>query len=263
VPGLEFAGEVDAVGEHVTSWKPGDRVFGIVAGGAYAEYVVAHERTLARVPKELSTVQAAAVPEAFMTAHDALFTLGGVRAGSNVLIHAVGSGVGIAAVQLARSTQARVFGTARTADKLARARDLGLEFPVEADAFDEQVAKIEPGGVDVVIDFVGGPYLAGNLKLLAPKGRLVVVGLMGGAREEIDLAAVLRKRLTIVGTVLRSRPLEEKIAVTQAFAREVVPLLARGVVSPVIDRVMSMTEIREAHALMASNSNFGKIVVSW
>ncbi len=263
IPGLEFMGVVDALGPGSTAWKPGDRVFGIVGGGAYAEYVVAHERAIARVPGDLSDAEAAAVPEAFMTAHDALVTLGGLRPGARVLVHAVGSGVGIAAVQIARATQARVFGTARSDDKLSRAKDYGLEHPISADDFAARLGKIEPGGVDVIIDFVGAPYLAGNIASLAPKGRLVVVGVMGGPRGEIDLSAVLRKRLTIVGTVMRSRPLEERIAVTGAFAREVVPLLSNGTLRAVVDRVVPMSEIRAAHEQMAANVNFGKIVVTW
>jgi putative PIG3 family NAD(P)H quinone oxidoreductase len=263
VPGLEFAGEVEALGPGVSSVRVGERVFGLVGGGSYAEYVVTHERMLARVPDALDDVQAAAVPEAFITAHDALFTQGGLRPGGRVLVHAVGSGVGLAAVQLAHAQHATVFGTARSADKLTKAAPYGLDHAVAPERFADGIADLtDGGGVDVVIDFVGGPYLADNLRALAPRGRLVVVGLMGGGREEIDLALVLRKRLTVVGTVLRSRPLEEKIEVTRAFEREVVPLLARGVVRPVVDRVMPLAQVREAHEWMAANANFGKIVLT-
>ncbi len=263
IPGLEFAGEVDALGPRVTSLAPGDRVFGIVGGGAYAEYLVVHERAVARVPAGLSDEQAAAVPEAFITAHDALFALGRVRAGTRVLVHAVGSGVGLAALQLANAARATVYGTSRTPDKMERARTLGLAHAIPAEHFADAIAKIDPGTVDVIIDFVGGPYLEENLRALASRGRIVVVGTMGGGRNEIDLSVLLRKRATIVGTVMRSRPLEERIDVTQTFAREVVPLLASGVVQPVVDRVMPMSRIRDAHALMASNATFGKIVMIW
>jgi putative PIG3 family NAD(P)H quinone oxidoreductase len=263
VPGLEFAGEVDAVGPGVTRVRPGERVFGIVGGGSYAEYVVTHEQLLVHVPDALDHAQAAAVPEAFMTAHDALVTLGGARAGANVLVHAVGSGVGLAAVQLAHALHTTVFGTARSAEKLARAAQYGLNHGCAPERFAEAIGAMTMGrGVDVVIDFVGGPYLRDNLRVLAERGRLVVVGLMGGAREEIDLALLLRKRLTVVGTVLRSRSLEEKIAVTRTFEREVVPLLARGTLRPVIDSVLPIEKVREAHERMASNANFGKIVLT-
>jgi NADPH:quinone reductase-like Zn-dependent oxidoreductase len=192
IPGLEFAGVVDAVGDQVRDVRVGERVFGIVGGGGYAEFVLTHERLLARVPDALDDVHAAAVPEAFITAHDAL-AQGRVLPGGRVLIHAAGSGVGLAAVQLAHALQVETFGTARSPDKLARARALGLEHALGPDGFDAEIARLTAGaGVDAVVDFVGGPYLAGNLAALAPQGTLVLVGLMGGAHEPIDLGAVLR-----------------------------------------------------------------------
>lgn len=264
IPGLEFSGRVDAVGPGVTSFQPGDRVFGIVGGGSYAEYLVTHERMLVHIPDALDDIQAAAVPEAFITAHDALMKQGALRPGMRVLVHAVGSGVGLATVQLAHAWHAEVFGTARSPDKLERARSYGLDHPIPPKDFSQAILAATAGhGVDLVIDFVGGPYLTENLRALANRGRWVVVGLLGGPREEIDLATVLRKRLTLVGTVLRSRPLEEKIEATQAFAREVLPLLARGVVRPVIDRVLPIDQVREAHQLMAMNAHFGKIVLTF
>jgi NADPH:quinone reductase len=258
IPGLEHAGEVDAVGPGVSRWKVGDRVFGLVGGGSYAEQIVAHERTVARIPDGLDWVAAAAVPEAFITAHDALFRLGGLRPGARVLIHAVGSGVGIAAVQLAASSQATSFGTSRTPAKLSRAMELGLSHSLPVDGFEKAVGA---QGVDLVIDFVGGPYLARNLEALAPCGRLVVVGLLGGRKETIDLGVVLTKRLSVIGTALRTRPLEEKIEVTKTFEKEVVPLLARGVLKPVVDRVYELERVREAHEYMESNELFGKVVL--
>jgi putative PIG3 family NAD(P)H quinone oxidoreductase len=257
IPGLEVAGEVDALGPSAGRFKVGERVFGLVGGGGYAEHVVLHERTLTRIPERLDWVQAAAVPEAFMTAHDALFRLGGLRPGGRVLIHAVASGVGLAAVQLAAAVHATSFGTSRTPAKLARASELGLTHALAPEGFERAAA-----GVDVVIDFVGGPYLARNLEALAPCGRLVVVGLLGGRKEPLDLGLVLQKRLTIVGTALRSRPLEEKIAVTRTFEAEVVPLLATGVVRPVVDRVFPIGDVRQAHELLQSNATFGKVVLT-
>jgi putative PIG3 family NAD(P)H quinone oxidoreductase len=258
IPGLELAGEVDALGPNVTSWKPGDRVFGLVGGGSYAENVVAHERTLVRVPDNLDWTQAAAVPEAFITGHDALFRLGDLRPGGRVLIHAVGSGVGIACAQLAAAVHATSFGTARTPSKLKAAQALGLTHGLAPDEFERRLSLEK---VELVVDFVGAPYLAANLQVLAPKGRLVVVGVLGGSKETIDLGLLMTKRLTVIGTSLRSRPLEGKILATQAFAEEVVPLLASGTVKPIVDEVFDLADVRAAHELMASNETFGKIVL--
>jgi NADPH2:quinone reductase len=259
IPGLELAGEVEALGPGVTRWKQGDRVFGLVAGGSYAEEVVAHERTLARIPEGLDWASAAAVPEAFITAHDALFRLGGLRPGGRVLIHSVGSGVGLAAVQLAKAVHAISYGTSRTPAKLAGAQALGLSHTLPPEGFARAVGT---SGVEVVIDFVGAPYLAQNLEALAPCGRLVIVGLLGGRQETIDLGVLLSKRLTVVGTSLRGRPLEEKILVTRTFEAEVVPLLAQGVVRANVDRIFPLEQVSEAHELMGSNANFGKIVLT-
>ena len=232
IPGLEYAGEVDALGPDVTGpLKVGDRVFGIVGGGGQAEYVLTHERMAVPIPANLDFVEAAAVPEAFITAHDALLTQGRLEPGGRVLIHAVGSGVGTAAVQVAHAMGCTVFGTSRTAAKLERARGLGLDHAIDTSAedFAEVVrSRTDGAGVDVVIDFLGGPALAGNLAALATRGRLVLVGLLGGSGAPFDLNLMLRKRLTIVGTTLRARPLEEKIAATRRFADQVVPWLARG-----------------------------------
>jgi putative PIG3 family NAD(P)H quinone oxidoreductase len=265
IPGLELAGVVDAVGDGVRERKVGDRVFGLVGGGAYAEYVCAHERTLAVVPEGLSFVEAAAVPEAFLTAYDAMVSQAGLAAGETVLVHAVGSGVGTAAVQIARAIGARAIGTARTASKLERARPLGMDDGVVADGGKfaaEVLAKTSGRGVDVVLELVGGAYVAEDLACIAPRGRLVLVGLMAGARAELDLGALLRKRVQLTGTVLRSRPLEEKIAVAQTFARHIVPLVARGALVPTIDRTLPFEEAAAAHAYVASNEGFGKVVLT-
>lgn len=261
VPGLELAGEVDAVGPGVVRLAVGDRVFGLVGGGAYAEAVVTHERALARIPEGLSFEQAAAVPEAFITAHDAIVGQAHLAGGECLLVHAVGSGVGTAAVQLGHALGAFVIGTARTADKLERARALGLDAGVvpEGGRFADEVRKLaEPA---VVLELVGGGYLDEDVRCIRPLGRIVLVGLLAGARHEVDLALVLRKRARIFGTVLRSRPLEEKLAVMRVFEDQVVPLLARGKIAPVIDVVMPLDEAAAAHARMASNVGFGKIVL--
>ena len=265
IPGLEFAGEVAAAGAGASRWRVGDRVFGLTGGGAYAEYLAAHEDTLARVPERLGLAAAAAVPEAFITAHDALLQAE-MRAGETVLIHAVGSGVGLAAVQLVRAMGGVPFGTARHAAKLEAARAAGLEGGVELPdgpgALGAAVERWSGGrGVDVVLDLLGGAYTAASLEALAPRGRLILIGTLAGARAEIPLGTVLRRRLTVRGTVLRSRTLAEKIEVTRAFERDVVPLFERGTVKPVIDAEFPLAEAARAQERMASNAGAGKIVL--
>jgi putative PIG3 family NAD(P)H quinone oxidoreductase len=267
IPGLEFAGEVEATGADARRWRAGARVFGITGGGAQAEYVVVPENTLAEIPANLGWEEAAAVPEAFITAHDALFTQGHLAPGERVLIHAAGSGVGLAAIQLARATGAQTLGTARrTADKLERARAYGLDAACvvqdDPQAFAEAVKDWTNGaGVDVILDLVGASYLAANLDALAPRGRLLLVGTMGGAHAPLDFRRVMGKRLRLTGTVLRTRSAEEKARATRLFAAHVSPLLARGLVRPVIDSVFALGDIRAAHERLESNETFGKIVL--
>lgn len=266
IPGMEFAGEVVEAGAGATLWRAGDRVFGIVGGGSYAEYLVTHERTVARVPDALAWTDAGAVPEAFVTAHDALVWQAEARVSEAVLIHAVGSGVGLAAVQLARAVGAIPFGTARTPEKIERAREHGLEDGVVVrDDFApmrDAVKRWTDGrGVGVVLDLVGGAYLPASLDVAALLARIILIGTVAGREATIPLGTVLGRRLTIRGTVLRARPLEEKILVTRRFAEQVVPLLERGVVRPVVDRVLPLERAGEAHALLASNATFGKVVL--
>ncbi len=265
IPGLEYAGEVDALGPDVTGpLEVGDRVFGIVAGGAQAEYLVTHERMAVPIPDNLDVVAAAAVPEVFLTAHDALITQGRLGPGEPVLIQAVGSGVGTAAAQVAHAMGCTVFGTSRTADKLERARSLGLDVPIDTSQQDfvavvrQQTAG---AGVQVVLDLLGAGVLAGNLKALATQGRLVLVGLLGGREAPLDLGLLLSKRLSLVGTTLRARPLEEKIAATRLFARQVVPWLEQGAVRAVVEVVLPWEEVRDGHARLASNQSFGKVIL--
>ena len=267
IPGMEFAGKVSEVGEEVRKWKIGDRVFGIIGGGGQAEFVTVPENTLAPVPPNLDWAEAAAVPEVFMTAHDALFTQCGLQLGETVLIHAAGSGVGTAASQLVRAAGATAYGTSRTADKLEKAREFGLTESVVASGdpmdFVEAVKQWTNGsGVDVVLDLVGAAYLKANLASLAIKGRLIFVGTTSGAKAEIDYAVVMRKRLRIMGTSLRTRSLEEKATATRLFAQHVVPLLASGAVRPVMDKVFRMEEVRAAHQRIESNESFGKVVLT-
>lgn len=266
VPGLEYAGVVEAAGDQVRGWSPGDRVMGLVGGGAYAERVVTHEREAWPLPESLSFAQGAAVTEAAITAHDALFTHGGLVAGEWVVIHAVGGGVGTMALQLARAAGARTIGTSRTSHKLERARRLGLDVALEVrhGNFAQSVVEAAGGeGADLVVELVGGSYLAEDLKAVRIRGRIVLVGLLAGREQQLDLGTLMRRRITLVGTVLRARPLEEKIAASRAAARMVVPLLETGDLLPEIDAVLPMAEAAEAHRRVASNDTFGRVVLSW
>ncbi|MEX2228033.1 MAG: NAD(P)H-quinone oxidoreductase [Dehalococcoidia bacterium] len=264
IPGLEMAGVVEAVGERVGDWAPGDRVMALLAGAGYAEKVAVHERQLMAIPENLDFEQAASIPEVFLTAYDAMFRQCGLEMGESVLVHAAGSGVGTAAIQLAAAASCRVFGTAGSPEKLEQARALGLNVGINyrTEDFAEAIARETAGrGVDVILDVIGGPYWAQNLAALATQGRMVIVGTMGGATVEANLGALMGKRLRVHGTVLRARPLEQKAQLTQEFAQRVLPLFARGIVRPVVDRVFALDEVAEAHRLMESNANFGKIVL--
>lgn len=267
IPGLEIAGEVAGHGSGATRWPSGARVFGIVGGGAHAEYVVTSQDALAAIPDGLSWQDAGAIPEAFITAHDALVTQAGLAAAETVLIHAVGSGVGLAAVQVARAWGAIPFGTTRTADKIAAARVVGLEDGIvvgrDLDVMGPAVERWTSGrGIDVTLDLVGGPYFIASTKVAASRGRVMIVGSLGGATADFPLGLVLRKRLVIRGTVLRSRSLAEKVDATSRFEREIVPLLATGKLSAVIDSVYPLDRIADAHRRMESNESVGKVVIT-
>lgn len=266
IPGLEFAGEIEALGEDVRGWREGDRVFGIVGGGGNAEYLVADAGTVARAPDRLSWTEAAAVPEAFMTAYDALVTQAQVQRGETVLIHAVGSGVGLAATQVARAWSAIPFGTARTPDKIDEARQYGLEDGVtvagDPEAFVSHTEQWTSGkGIDVTLDLVGGAYVPADVRAAAAKGRIMIIGTIAGATATVPIGMVLRKRLILRGTALRSRSLDEKRAVTEAFARDIVPLFDTGALRPTVDQVFELEQIAAAHERLASNVTFGKLVV--
>jgi NADPH:quinone reductase len=266
IPGMEFAGEVAEVGSSVRRWKPGQRVFGLIGGGAHAEYVVTYEHLLAEIPANLDWAQAAAVPEVFITAQDALWTQANLRPGENVLIHAVGSGVGLAAVQLCRAIQAVPYGTSRTAEKIEKSKPLGLEAGlVLRQNFDDLPTATEKWtagkGINVLLDLVGGPYVKASQKTMAQQGRMILVGTVAGGSYELDAKYVMIKRLQIRGTVLRARTMEEKIAATRLFATEVVPLLAHGILKPNVDSIFPISDIGKAHHRLESNETFGKVVV--
>ena len=266
IPGLEYAGEVDAVGEGAGLWAVGNRVMGIVGGGGHAEHVVVHEREGIRIPQNLSWEEAAAIPEVFLTAYDALFRQLDLTMGERLLILAVGSGVGTAALQLASAAGATVIGTSRTAAKLKQAMEMGLEVGVDTSKEDlaEAVNQATYGsGVHAVLDLVGGKLLEASLRVVALRGRVVVVGTTGGSKVEVDLGLLLRRRIHLFGTVLRSRPLEEKIALAREFSNAVLPLISSGRIKPVIDSVFPFDAIRSAHERMEENASFGKIVLTW
>jgi NADPH2:quinone reductase len=265
IPGLEFAGEVIAVRENVERWKIGDRVFSITPGEAQAEFLLTDERLLAKIPAGVSFTEAAAVPEAFITAHDAIITLGGLKKGETLLIHAVGSGVGLAGLQLAKAKGAFVIGTSRTQDKLDKCEEFGLDSAILADKaidFASSVKNATSGkGVDVILDLVGAAYFQQNLESLRDKGRMILVGLTSGSKAEFDLGLALRKRLRIIGTVLRARSTDEKAEVVAKFASEVVPLFESGKIRPNLDRVFPVTEAIAAYKYLESNESFGKVIL--
>ena len=271
--GLEFAGEISKIGEAVENFKVGDRVFGITAGGAQAEFLLSDESLLVKIPDNLSFPQAAAIPEAFITAHDAIFTNGNLQTGETLLIHAVGSGVGLAALQLAKARNIKVFGTSRTADKLEKCEEFGLDqgiltggvtFNENPKIYAELIEHLNDGkGVDVILDLVGAGYFAANIESLNLKGRIIFVGTTSGAKAELNFSQVMAKRLKIIGTVLRSRPTTEKAEATRKFAAEVVPLFADGTLKPNIDEIFKMDEIQKAHEYLESNVSFGKVVLEF
>ncbi len=251
IPGLEVAGTVVACGAAVTTWHEGDRVFGIVGGGGLADTVVAHERHVARVPDALSDRDAAAAPEAFVTAHDAVFTRAGLLMGETLLVNGANGGVGTAAVQLGVAIGARVLANARVHhDRLAA---LGAE----------PVALADAAGVDVVLELIGAQNLAGSLAALAQRGRVIIVGTGAGADTDVSLRVLMGKRASVMGTVLRARPLEEKAAAVQAFSHQVVPLLASGRVRPLVDRVFPADQAVDAFAHLAGSGKWGKVLLEF
>lgn len=280
IPGLEYAGVVASVGDGVTRWRAGDRVMGLVGGGAHAEFVVVHEDEALAIPSHLSFAEAAAIPEAFLTAYDALVTRGRLAPGEGVLVHAVASGVGTAAVQLAKVLGATVLGTSRTTGKLKALAALGLDFGIDTSSgsFREQITF----PVHVILDVLGGPAFQENLALLAPRGRLVLLGfLQGPVVPQANLDVILRKRLEIIGTAMRTRGLEERSALIAEFAERVLPLFgphirsdspmlsmshperSDAVLRPVVHRVFPMREAAAAHSAMEDNASIGKIVLTW
>jgi NADPH2:quinone reductase len=267
VPGIEYSGVVERLGEGCYLRREGERVMGVLGGGGYAERVSVPERETILVPKDMSLETAAGVPEAFMTAWDALFNLASLRAGEVVLIHAVGSGVGTAGLQLVRTTGARSIGTSRTQAKLDRAGEMGLDEGILANDGEGWATGVLEStgerGVDVILDLVGAAYLEGNLEVLAPKARWIVVGVPSGRTGMIDLRRLMGRRASVTGTVLRARPSEEKAALARDFERTLVPLFESGRLSAVLDRAFPAEDASEAHRYIEENRSFGTIVLSW
>jgi NADPH:quinone reductase-like Zn-dependent oxidoreductase len=264
---MEFVGEILESGPDAKAFTVGDRVFGITAGEAQAELLAVDESVLARIPDNLSYNEAATIPEVFITAHDAIFTQADLQTGESVLINAVGSGVGLAALQLAKAKGCRAFGTSRTKDKLDRCAEFDLDVPILVSKdvkFSETIKTETLGvGVNVILDLVGGSYFAENIASIAIKGRLMLVGLTGGRKAEFDLSSALYKRMTMKGTVLRGRSIAEKAEAVKAFSFDVLPLLASGKIQPNLDKVFPAADAAEAYKYLASNKSFGNVVLEF
>lgn len=261
--GLEVAGMVEKVGSQVNSLKVGDNVMGLLAGGGYAEYVTDDAGLFMRVPDAIDLLQAAAIPEVFLTAYQVLFHLAALKPNETVLIHAGASGLGSAAIQLAKTAGAKVIVTAGSESKLAFCQKLGADLGINYKKEDFEVMIKEEGGVDVVLDVVGGGHFPKNLSVLNSEGRYLVVAFMAGNKADLDLSAVLRKRISIMGTTLRSRSLPYKQKLIQSFLFEFGESFANGSIIPVIDTVYTYQEVEKAHQYMASNQNMGKLLLNW
>jgi putative PIG3 family NAD(P)H quinone oxidoreductase len=263
--GLEAAGQIKAVGKGVEAWKPGDRVCSLALGGGYAEQAVLPQGLLIPLPKEWSYVMGAAVPEVWLTAYSNLCREGDMQAGQTVLIHAGASGVGTAAIQLAREWGAQAIVTASGAKKLARCRELGALEAInyrEENLTEALMSCTDHQGFDLILDCVGGSYLETNVSVLKPYGRLITIGLLGGTRGTLDLAAVLMKSLTLKGTRLRARSREEKADITHQFRDQVWPLMVAGKIIPIVDRVFPIVDAGQAHEYVRKNKNIGKVVLT-
>jgi len=263
--GLEMAGIIEAVGSAVTGWRKGDRVCALLPGGGYAEKAAVPGKMLLRLPDDWSFAQGAAVPEVWFTAFVNLFLEAGLQAGEIALIHAGGSGVGTAAIQLARIAGARAFVTTGTAGKVERCRALGAELAInykERDFLSELMMATDGEGVDVILDPVGGAYLSRNIQALRPFGRLVNIGTLSGGVGEMDVSLLLRKRLRIIGSTLRTRPVAEKIEITRQFEERFWPHFATGELQTVIDTEFPIERAQDAHAYVAENRNFGKVILT-
>jgi putative PIG3 family NAD(P)H quinone oxidoreductase len=264
IPGLEVAGTVEALGDGVSGWSIGDAICALVAGGGYAEFCVAPSPQCLPIPRGMDFVTAAAIPETFFTVWTNVFERGRLKPGESILIHGGSSGIGTTAIQLARAFEARVFATAGSADKCAACERLGAQRCVnyrETD-FVEAIRELTGGaGVNVVLDIVGGPYVPRNLDVLAVEGRLVQIGVLGGAKTELNVAVIMQKRLIVTGSTLRARPIADKAAIAAAVREHAWPLLESGAVKPVVYATFPLRDAAAAHRLMESSEHIGKIVL--
>ena len=259
--GLEVAGEIAGVGAGVERWREGDRVTALLAGGGYAEYVLVDARHALPIPTGLDFVQAAALPETVFTVWANVFEGGRLQRGETLLVHGANSGIGVTAVQMAKASGARVFATARGAEKAAKARTIGADVAIDASAGDWTAAVKSAGAVDVILDMMGAGYFAGNVDVLAPGGRLVVIAFLTGAVTELNLMTLMLKRLTLTGSTLRSRDAAEKARLARAIEAHVWPWIASGAVSIPVDRVFPLASAGEAHAFLEQGGQFGKVVL--
>jgi len=263
--GLECAGEVVEVGAAVRGWKRGDRAMALLAGGGYAEQVVVDAGSALPVPDALSFEEAAGLPEVYLTVFLNVFELGALPEQGSLLVHGGGSGIGTAAIGLAKLAGAKLIVTAGTDEKCARCRALGADVAVNyrTEKFLDAVRTATNGsGVDVVLDSIGAPYLADNLSALALGGRLVLIGLMGGAKAELNLGVLLARRLSLIGSTLRTRSLEEKARLVAAFRARFGADLVAGRIRPVVDRVLPFARAGDAHRLLQASEHFGKVVLT-
>jgi len=260
IPGLEYAGIIED--GNGSDFQKGDKVFGLVGGGSYAEYVVAHAHTVSKFPENLSFTEAAALPEAFVTAYDAMVAQGNLQSGQCVLINAAGSGVGIAAMQIAEALGASYTGTVRSASKKEKLSEYKNIIVAPDGKISDKVLEIFPSGVDLVVELIGGDYIDEDLNCLASKGKIILIGLLAGRKTELDLGKLLSKRATIRGTTLRSRPLEEKIQAALLLQKNIAPLFESGKLKGCIDLVLPLSDASKAHEIMEANQNLGKIVLA-
>ncbi|MGV3488364.1 MAG: NAD(P)H-quinone oxidoreductase [Tuberibacillus sp.] len=265
IMGLEMAGVVIETGSSVTKWKKGDRVFGLMEGGGYAEFATIHEDMAMPIPEELSFLEAAAIPEVFLTGYQCLFWIGNVRRGEKVLIHAGASGVGTASIQMAKAKGAKVAVTAGSDAKLEACRKLGADIAInyKTQSFAD-VIKNEwgPASVDVILDFIGASYWDQNMDILGMDGRLVLISTLGGYKlSDVDLRIIMGKRLTVTGTTLRSRNRDYKARLTHEFMDSALPLFKDSRLVPIIDKVFPIKEIQDAHRYIEANKNIGKVVL--
>jgi len=263
--GLEIAGTIVTVGDNVVDWRVGDKVFGLVGGGAYAEYCLLDSQMAMKIPDNWSFEQAAAVPEVFMTANETIFELGQLQQGETLLLHAAASGVGTAALQMAKYIGAAVIASVSNENKKASIKKLGADFVInykKENLFAKCFEYTNQLGVDVIEDFIGAEYLQQHLALLKMNGRLILVALMRGSEALFDMRLVLKKRLQIKGSVMRTRTLSDKREITQRFVKRWLPILQQGSIHPVVDKVFSFDEVAKAHEYMEANKNIGKIILT-